>query len=74
MWLSRGGSRNIEHAGSAHDEQELPALKAAASERLVVGQAELHLGLGGQPARDSWRSHVVTDELPLGGLCNAMRR
>ena len=43
---SRRGSRAIEHVGSAHDEQELAALKAAAQRRLVEGQGELDLGLG----------------------------
>jgi hypothetical protein len=53
VWLSRRGSRSIEHVGSAHDEQELAALKAAAAARLALGQAELDLGLarvvGSQP-------------------------
>jgi len=35
----------IEHVGSAHDEAELEALKAAARQRLAGGQAELDLGL-----------------------------
>ena len=30
VWASRRGSREIEHLGSAHDEAELAALKAAA--------------------------------------------
>ena len=30
---SRRGARQIEHLGSAHDEQELEALKAAARQR-----------------------------------------
>ena len=42
---SRRGSRNIEHLGSAHDEAELEALKAAARQRLAAGQGELELGL-----------------------------
>ena len=42
---SRRGSRDIEHLGSAHDEAELETLKAAASQRLAGGQAELELGL-----------------------------
>jgi hypothetical protein len=42
---SRRGSRTIEHVGSAHDELELEALKAAARQRLAGGQAELDLGL-----------------------------
>jgi hypothetical protein len=40
------GSRDIEHLGSAHDEAELTALKAAAEQRLVAGQQSLDLGLG----------------------------
>jgi hypothetical protein len=56
VWSSRGGSRSIEHVGSAHDEQELAALKAAASERFVAGQAEQDLALAGAAARDGWRS------------------
>jgi Transposase DDE domain len=42
---SRRGARTIEHVGSAHDELELEALKAAARQRLAGGQAELDLGL-----------------------------
>ena len=47
VWSSRRGSRKIEHIGSAHDEAELEALKAAARQRLAAGQVELDLGLGG---------------------------
>jgi hypothetical protein len=46
VYWSRRGSRDIEHVGSAHDEAELEALKAAARQRLVHGQGELDLGLG----------------------------
>ena len=46
VWSSRRGSRSIEHLGSAHDEAELAALKAAAAQRLAAGQAELDLGAG----------------------------
>jgi hypothetical protein len=42
---SRRGARQIEHLGSAHDEQELEALKAAARQRLAGGQGQLELGL-----------------------------
>jgi DDE family transposase len=45
VWSSRRGSRNLEHIGSAHDETELEALKAAARERLAAGQMELDLAL-----------------------------
>jgi hypothetical protein len=52
VWSSRRGSREIEHFGSAHDEAELEALKAAALQRIAAGQLELGLGLepaGGGP-------------------------
>jgi len=42
---SRRGARRIEHLGSAHDDLELEALKAAARQRLAGGQGELELGL-----------------------------
>jgi len=45
VYSSRRGSRSIEHLGSAHDDGELEALKAAARQRLVAGQGELDLGL-----------------------------
>ena len=47
VWSWRKGSRSIEHLGSAHDEVELAALKAAAAERLAAGQTELDLGIAG---------------------------
>src|SRR6516225_7759942 len=40
VWSSRRGAREIEHLGSAHDEEELEALKAAARQRLAAGQLE----------------------------------
>lgn len=45
VYSSRRGSRDIEHIGSAHDEAELEALKAAARQRMAAGQPELDLGL-----------------------------
>jgi hypothetical protein len=65
VWSSRRGSRNIEHVGSAHDEAELEALKAAAGERLAAGQTELDLGLDGPrsggplPITSSRMGHLV---------------
>jgi hypothetical protein len=47
VWSYQRGSRKIEHIGSAHDDAELEALKAAAWQRLAAGQLELDLGLGG---------------------------
>jgi len=46
VWSSRRGSRRIEHIGSAHDETELAALKAAAAHRLAGAQDQLALALG----------------------------
>jgi hypothetical protein len=42
---SRRGARDIEHLGSAHDEQAIEALKAVARQRLAGGQGPLELGL-----------------------------
>ena len=46
VYSTKRGSRDIEHVGSAHDDGELEALKAAAGQRLAAGQTELDLGLG----------------------------
>jgi hypothetical protein len=45
VWSTRRGSRRIEHLGSAHDDAEVEALKAAARQRLAEGQGALDLGL-----------------------------
>jgi hypothetical protein len=45
VWSTRRGSRQIEHLGSAHDDAEVEALKAAARQRLAEGQGTLDLGL-----------------------------
>jgi len=71
VWSSRRGSQSIEHIGSAHDEVELVALKAAAAERLAAGQAVLDLGLarapgsGPLPITSSQMTHL------WDGLCSA---
>jgi Transposase DDE domain len=44
---SRRGARRMEHVGSAHDEQELEALKAAAAQRLALLYPQLDLDLDG---------------------------
>lgn len=46
VYSNRDGKRDLEHVGSAHTDAELEALKAAARQRIVVGQPELDLGLG----------------------------
>ncbi|WP_454786493.1 IS1634 family transposase [Mycobacterium antarcticum] len=73
VWSSRRGSRSIEHLGSAHDESELAALKAAAAERLAANQTVLDLGVtappGSQPLpiTSSQMTHL------WGALCAAYR-
>jgi hypothetical protein len=52
VWSSRRGSRSIEHIGSAHDEAELAAMKAAAAERLAANQAVLDLGVVAPPGSE----------------------
>jgi Transposase DDE domain len=67
VWSSRRGSREIEHLGSAHDEAELEALKAAAQQRIAAGQQELDLGLepagGGPLPITSSKMSRLTDSL-----------
>jgi hypothetical protein len=73
VWSWRKGSRSIEHIGSAHDDVELAALKAAAAARLAAGQTELDLGLSGGvepgtlPIMFSRMTHL------WDGLCAAYR-
>jgi hypothetical protein len=52
VWSTRRGSRSIEHLGSAHDEAELAALKAAAAERLAANQAVLDLDVTAPPGSE----------------------
>ena len=65
VWSSRRGSRQIEHLGSAHDDAELEALKAAAQQRMAAGQMELDFGLGASgssgplPITSSRMSHLL---------------
>ena len=70
VWSSRRGSREIEHLGSAHDEAELEALKAAAGQQVAAGQQELDLGLepaggGPLPITSSRMGHLL-DALERG--------
>jgi hypothetical protein len=57
----RRGARRMEHVGSAHDEQELEALKTAAAQRLAFLYPELDLGW------DSADSGGVTGEPAVVG-------
>ena len=45
VYSNRRGARRMKHLGSAHDEQELEALLAAAGQQLADSQQELDLGL-----------------------------
>jgi len=53
VWGKRGGRRDIEHVGSAHDERELAVLKGTARQAINRGQGELDLALG--PAGSKFR-------------------
>ena len=64
--VSRRGSRTIEHVGSAHDEAELEALKAAARQRLAGGHCELDLELSASIGiGDRWSCHRARPTRPL---------
>ena len=74
VWSSRRGSRRIEHLGSAHDEIELEALKAAAVPRLAEGQQVLDLGLADTGI---WwcaaADHQLADQPPVGWAVPGLR-
>jgi hypothetical protein len=73
VWSSRRGSRSIEHLGSAHDEAELAALKAAAAERLAANQAVLDLGVTAPPGSEPLP--IMSSQMThlWDGLCAAYR-
>jgi len=71
VYSSRRGSRSIEHLGSAHDDAELAALKAAARQRLAAGQGELDLGL---PAGTSPGGPLEITSSRMGHLRDALCR
>jgi hypothetical protein len=65
VWSYRRGARNIEHIGSAHDDAELEALKAAARQRLAAGQLELDLELATRGRRAAGDRRLA-DGAPAG--------
>ncbi len=72
VWSSRRGSRRIEHLGSAHDDAELEALKAAAAQRLAEGQQVLDLGLATpESTAGRWRSSSSQASHLWDALCRA---
>ena len=68
VWSWRKGSRSIEHLGSAHDDVELAALKAAAAERLAAGQTELDLGISASSGAGHVADPVLADDPSVGDL------
>jgi Transposase DDE domain len=75
VWSSRKGSRQIEHLGSAHNEPQLEALKAAAAQRLAAGQQSLDLGLDQPGAADGGPLEIVAScsQHLWEALCHAYR-
>jgi len=71
---SRKGSREIEHLGSAHDADELAALKAAAQQRILEGQAELDLGLTVAQAAAAGSGPLEITSSRMGHLWDALCR
>jgi hypothetical protein len=61
----RRGARRMEHVGSAHDERELEALKAAAAQRLAFLYPELDLGLDAADGGEVRGSAAVAGPGPL---------
>ena len=71
VYSMRRGSRRIEHLGSGHDEAEVEALKAAARQRLVQGQAVLDLDLD-VDAGAAGPARIVSSQ--AGHLWDALQR
>ena len=71
---SRRGSREIEHIGSAHDEQELEALKAVARQRFAHGQGEFDLGLDTAAAAVASSGPLPITSSRMGHLWDALSR
>jgi hypothetical protein len=74
VYSSRRGSRRIEHLGSAHDEQELEALKAAARQRLAEGQGVLDLGLEAAAGAVAGSGPLPITSSRMGHLWDALCR
>jgi hypothetical protein len=74
VYSKRRGARRMEHVGSAHDERELEALKAAAAQRLAGGQQalELEVGAGGSPVSGPGPLPIVASR--MGHLWEALCR
>ena len=67
MWSSRRGSRPIEHLGSAHDQAEVEALKAAAQQQLAGAKVQ-STGAWMQPAPAEVRWRASARGLGICGM------
>ena len=76
VWSSRRGSREIEHLGSAHDEAELEALKAAArGAARRRSRPVLDLGAGGLARRvGPVADRLLAGGAPVGRVVPGLRR
>jgi hypothetical protein len=70
VYSQRGGSRDIEHVGSAHSDADLELLKAVARQRLAAGQGELDLRLPGRAANQDAALPITSSR--MGHLLDAL--
>jgi hypothetical protein len=73
VWSTRGGSRKIEHLGSAHTPEEVEALQAVGKQRIEEGQAQLDLGLEVAAAAEAGGPLEITNTR-MGHLWDALCR
>lgn len=67
-----GGSRDIEHIGSAHTDADLELLKAVARQRIDAGQGELDLRMSSSPANQGESLPITSSR--MGHLLDALGR
>lgn len=67
-----GGSRDVEHIGSAQTDADLELLKAAARQRLAAGQGELYPRLPEGPANGGAVLPITSSR--MGHLLDALTR
>jgi hypothetical protein len=68
VWKSSGGSREIEHLGSAHSDAEVELLKAVAAQRIAAGQDPLPLDVAA--AQEPLALEIVSSR--MGRLLDAI--
>jgi len=52
VWSNRGGKREIEHLGSAHDDVGVELLRSVGHQRILGGQGQFDFGEQDQAAKD----------------------